>query len=146
VPTIQAFESGALDLKNFYFTGDDYRYRIEIEAKRRFLGLLKDRFNSGVKYRDKTWKWDIVILTKTQELGRFLLGESDSLAFSEPIPDLERGHDHEDLRQKILKLAQGEAYRLGISKSTLHCMRVRARTNGHFRAYQKTVDRLVARG
>jgi len=35
--TLQTFESGVLDLKDFYFTGDDYSYKIEIEAKRRFL-------------------------------------------------------------------------------------------------------------
>ena len=37
VATIEAFESRVLDLKDFYFTGDDYSYKIEIEAKRRFL-------------------------------------------------------------------------------------------------------------
>ncbi len=34
---IRAFESAALDLLDFYFTGDDYRYRIGTEAKRRFI-------------------------------------------------------------------------------------------------------------
>jgi len=33
VTTVEAFESGALDLKDFYFTSDDYRYHIEIDAK-----------------------------------------------------------------------------------------------------------------
>lgn len=44
VATLQAFESGVLDLKDFYFTGDDYWYHIEIDAKRRFLELLENRF------------------------------------------------------------------------------------------------------
>lgn len=51
----------------FYFLGDDYRYRIEDEAKRRFLELLKERFNSGVRYRGKTLKWDSVIQVKASE-------------------------------------------------------------------------------
>ncbi len=33
VAVMEAFESGVLDLPDFYFTGDDYRYRFEPEAK-----------------------------------------------------------------------------------------------------------------
>jgi len=54
VAVIEAFESGLLDLPDFYFTGDDYRYRFETEAKRRFLDLLKERFNSEVGYSSGT--------------------------------------------------------------------------------------------
>jgi len=64
IGTIEAFESGVLDVKDFHFLGDDYRYHIEVDAKRRFLQLLKDRFNSSVKYKGKTCKWDTVILSK----------------------------------------------------------------------------------
>jgi CRISPR-associated protein Cas1 len=53
---IQGFESGTLDLHDFYFTGDDYRYRFEIDAKERFIGLFRDRFNSGIKYNDRVLK------------------------------------------------------------------------------------------
>jgi hypothetical protein len=35
-----------LDLPDFYFTGDDYRYRSGPEAKQRFLDLLRERFNA----------------------------------------------------------------------------------------------------
>ena len=86
VTTIEAFESGALDTKDFYLLGDDYRYHIKIEAKKRFLELLENRFNSGVKYRDKAWKWDTVILSKTQELTRFLLDRSRQMDFIESHP------------------------------------------------------------
>src|SRR5438128_2484050 len=44
VTVLKAVESRTLDLKDFYFTGDDYRYRIEVNAKRRFLGLLQKSF------------------------------------------------------------------------------------------------------
>lgn len=121
VATIEAFESGVLDLKDF-FTGDDYRYRIEVEAKRRFLELLKNRFNGGVKYKGKTWKWDTIILSKTQELGRFLLAKSESLDLVEPHVKIQRV-DNRDLRDGILKLSSEESKRLEISKSTLHYMR-----------------------
>lgn len=30
---MQAFESGSLTVPNFYFTGDDYPYRFDVEAK-----------------------------------------------------------------------------------------------------------------
>jgi CRISPR-associated protein Cas1 len=134
VATIEAFESGALDLKDFYFTGDDYRYHIEVEAKRRFLELLKNRFNSGVKYNGETWKWDTVILNKTQKLARFLLDRSKEIGFVEPRPGLERS-DSQDLRKRILELTQGEARELRIGKSALHYLRRKAKAYRPFRVY-----------
>jgi hypothetical protein len=58
---IQVFESGKLDLQHFYFTGDDYSFRFDPEAKSMFIGLLREQFNSGVKYRGHLLKWDTVI-------------------------------------------------------------------------------------
>ena len=88
VTVMEAFEAGVLDLKDFYFMGDDYRYHLDLEPKRRFLELLKNRFNAGAKYRGKTLKWETIILAKTQELARFLLGKSESIEFFEPWPRL----------------------------------------------------------
>jgi len=142
VTTIEAFESRALDTKDFYFMGDDYRYHIEIEAKRRFLELLKNRFNSGVEYKGKTWKWDTVILSKTQELARFLQDKSKQIDFIKPCPSLQRS-DTMELRKRILELTQAEAQRLGIGKSTLHDLRRRARDELAFRIYPKVVRKLL---
>ena len=83
-----------------------------IDAKRRFLELLKNRFNSGVKYKGKTWKWDTVILNKTQELARFLLDKSKQIDFIELHPSLQRS-DTQDLRKRILELTQTDAQRAG---------------------------------
>ena len=139
---IQAFDSGALNLKDFYFTGDDYRYHVEVEAKRRFLELLKSRFHSGVKYNGKTCKWDMVILNKTRELTRFLLGKSESLNFAEPTPKLERT-DSQDLRELILALSIEEAGKLGIRKSTLHSLRQRAIGERPLTIYKRVASRLL---
>jgi CRISPR-associated protein Cas1 len=128
-------------MKDFYFTGDDYRYHIETDAKRRFLELLKDWFNSGVTYKGKTWKWDTVILGKTQELGRYLLGKASSVDFIDPVPRLERS-DSQALRKRILELTQGEAQQLGIGKSTLHYLRRNAANKGSFKIYPKLQQRL----
>jgi CRISPR-associated protein Cas1 len=98
---VHAFESDVLDLHDFYFTGDDYRYRFEPEAKQRFIGLLRDRFNAGVEYKGRVLKWDTVIEQKTNELGRFLIGRSQSIEFLEPSPKLERT-DNRALRNTIL--------------------------------------------
>lgn len=112
VATIEAFESGVVDMKDFYFTGDDYRYRIEVDAKKRFLELLKAKFNAGVKYKGRTCKWDTIILNKTQELARFLLPKSAIIDFSEANPGLRRS----DIAE--------------IGKSTFHCLR-RIVKSGH---------------
>jgi len=141
VTTITTFGSGLLDPKNFYFTGDDYSYKIEIEAKRRFLQLLKDRFNSGVKYKGKTWKWDTVILSMTRELASFLSAKSHEIEFVEPVPQLRRS-DGSEIRGRILELTQSEADQLRIGKSTLHYLRRNARRTVPFTIHQEVADRL----
>jgi CRISPR-associated protein Cas1 len=139
--TIEAFESGVLDLKDFYFTGDDYSYRIEIVAKRRFLQSLKDRFNSGVSYNGHVLKWDSVIEQKTMELARYLTGKSRLLDLSGPKPELDRT-DSLELRKRILSVSQSEMKRIGISKSTFHYLRKNAEGNMPFGVYTKTQEKL----
>ena len=101
---IHAFESGTLSLHDFFFTGDDYRYRFEAEAKQRFIELLRERFNAGVTYKGRVLKWDTVIEQKANELGRFLTGKAPKLDFTEPAPGLDR-QDDKVLRAKILTLS-----------------------------------------
>lgn len=139
--TMQAFESGVLDLRDFYFTGDDYSYKIEIQAKKRFLQLLKDRFNLVVKYRSKTWNWNTVIQLKTRELARRLLGRTQELDFRDPR--LELGAEGSDeLQQKIQPLTVSEARRIGIIKSTLWYLQKRAQSKEPLHVYRKTRSRL----
>ena len=83
-----------------------------------------------------------IILNKTQELPRFLLGKSGSLDFMEPAPSLVRS-DRRDVRERILKLTASEARRLGISKSTLHDLRKNARSGRSFKVYNKVRKRLI---
>ena len=102
---VEALEGGVLDLPDFYFTGDDYTYRFDPEAKQGFLDLLRERFNSGVRYKGRALKWDTVIEQKTIELGRYLIGGTGRLDFSEPCPKLARA-DSRELRIRILSLRQ----------------------------------------
>jgi CRISPR-associated protein Cas1 len=141
VTVMDAFESGVLDLPDFYFTGDDYRYRFEPEAKERFLGLLRERFNSVVKYKVRELKWDTVIEQKTAELGRYLVGRTGSLDFSEPSPNL-RMRDDKHLRRQILGLSQLEAQRLGIRGSTFYHLRKNAKAERSFKTYSRVLERL----
>ena len=129
-------------MKDFYFTGDDYRYRFEVEAKRRFLELLRNRFNSGVEYKGARCKWDTIILNKAQELGRFLTDKKEELDFGDPAPSFSR-IDNQEARNRILTITQSEANRLGISKSTLHYLRKNAKTRDSFKIYSKVAEKLV---
>jgi CRISPR-associated protein Cas1 len=142
VAVMEAFESGVLDLRNFYFTGEDYRYRFEPEAKQRFLNLLRERFNSGVTYKGLGLKWDTVIEQKAVEFGRFLAGRIGRLDFSEPSPTLGKS-DERNLRMRILSLSQSEAKGLGIGKSTLHHLRNNAKDRRSFRIYGRVRRKLV---
>jgi CRISPR-associated protein Cas1 len=138
---LQAFESRLLDIEDFFFTGDDYSYRFDIEAKSRFLDLLREQFNSGVKYKGRVWKWDTVIEQKANELGRFLVGKLSTPDFIEPAPVLERT-DNRAVREAILSLTQAEAKKCRIGKSTLHYLRDRAKSRLPFRIYGETRRRL----
>jgi len=143
VAVMEAFESGVLDLPDFYFTGDDYRYRFESEAKQRFLDLLRERFNSGVRYKGRALKWDTVIEQKAAELGRYLVGRSDGLDLSEPSPTL-GGVDERKLRERIRNLSLTEARDLGIGKSTFHYLRRNVRCKVCFRGHAATIGKLMS--
>ena len=140
VAVVDAFESGIVDLPDFYFTGDDYRFRFETRAKRRFLDLLRERFNVGVRYNGRVMKWDTVVERKAIELGRFLAGRSSKLEFSDPSPSFVT--NEQELRSKVIGLKSSEARRLGIRKSTLHYLRKRARDQKPFRIYEPVLSRL----
>jgi CRISPR-associated protein Cas1 len=141
VIVMEAFESRVLDLPDFYFTGDEYRYRFEPEAKQRFIGLLREQFNSGVKYKGRVLKWDTVIKQKTIELGRCLLSRTNRLDFSEPSPDLD-GTNHRELCRQILGLSKSEALRRGIGKSSFHYLRKGAKSGYPLEVYSKVQGRL----
>jgi len=140
---MQAFESGVLDLPHFYFTGGDYRFRFDVEAKTRFLRTLRERFNSGVNYKGRKLKWDSVIEQKMNELGRFLIGKSTRLDFEEPSPKLGRV-DNREVRKRILAMTGREANELGIRKNTLHYLRHKARTSPAFEIYEPVESKLRA--
>jgi CRISPR-associated protein Cas1 len=132
---IQAFESSALNLHDFYFTGDDYRYRFEDQAKQLFIQLLRERFNSAAAaYRGRVFKWDTAIERKAAELGRFLTGKAPMVGFEEPAPNLERV-DGREIRSKILALTASDAKQLGLVKSTLHYLRKKCKQEKPFIIY-----------
>jgi CRISPR-associated protein Cas1 len=130
-----------IDLDDFYFTGDDYRYRFKVEAKERFIALLRGCFNAGVMWKRQRLQWDTVIEQKTNELGRFLIGKERSVEFMEPAPHLER-EDNGELRTRILALTSPQARRLGIGKSTLHNLRLNAKADNSFAVYAKVKRKL----
>jgi len=138
----KAFESGALDTQSFYFAEQDYRYCFELAAKGLFLKLLREQFNSGVKYKGRVLKWNTVIQEKASELGRYLIGSRPELDFSEPNPVLERT-DNQTVREAIITLTQSKARELGIGKSTLHYLRKRAKNQHSFRIYSKVREKMT---
>jgi CRISPR-associated protein Cas1 len=138
---IRAVESGVLDVPDFYFTGDDYRYHFNVEAKQRFIDIIRESFNVGTKYSGRTLKWDTVIEHKINELGRFLTGRTTTLDFVEPAPKLGT-HDSQELRAKILSLTASQAKQLGIGKSTLHYLRQNAESPKPLKVYTSVLSRL----
>jgi hypothetical protein len=73
------------------------------------------------------------------QIGVGIIGDSTTLTLTKQI--LERS-DSQDLRNRILELAQKEAERLGISRGTLSYLRKNARNEKSFKVYQKVSNRL----
>jgi hypothetical protein len=94
------------------------------------------------QYRGRAFKWDTVIEQKANELGQFLLGKS-ILDLTEPSPKLLR-HDDRELRERILKLTQSKATKLGIRKSTLHYLRKNATASKPLRVYRPVIERIMS--
>jgi hypothetical protein len=112
------------------------------EDVKRFIDLVRERFNSGVRYTGRVLKWDIIIEQKTNDLGGSLSGRRPTVDFVEPTPTLERQDDRE-LRAKIIALSASQAHQLGIGKSTLHYLRRNAKKD-QFRIYKRVITRLKA--
>ena len=83
---VEAFESQKLTPHDFFWTKDDYLYRLQWDGRMRFLDSLKAVFNSGAVYKGRRMKWDTVIEEKCLEFARWLTGKSGSLDFTEPAP------------------------------------------------------------
>ncbi len=141
ISVVEAFESETLKLSDFYFTGDDYRYRFEPDARQRFIDLIRERFNSGANCRGRILRWDTIIEQKAIELGRLLVKRVATVDFSEPEHKLVRHADH-GLRARILSIGQSEARQLGIRKSTFHYLQKRAQANRPFRVYKCSWQKL----
>ena len=139
---MQAFESGSMDVPDFYFTGDDYRYRFDVQAKERFIDLLRKQFNSGANYKGRILKWDTLIQEKTNELARFVSGRSRGLDFSEPSPTFVTTNNRA-VREAILSLTRYEARKCGIGKSTFHYLQKRAASSRPLKVYEKVRVRVA---
>lgn len=83
-------------------------------------------------FKVKTMEVGYIILKKTQELARFLLGKSACLDFVNPLTDFKRT-DGTKLRNRISELSAKRIYELGICQNTLHDMRRHVRNGNSFR-------------
>ena len=139
---MKAFESEKLACHDFYINDDYYRYYFDNDAKHIFRELLREEFNSGVRYKGRILKWDTVIQQKTSELAKYLSGSTETLSFMEPAPVLER-FDSRAVREAILTLSQKEANERGIGKSTLHYLRKRAEARKPFLVYSPVREKIA---
>jgi len=65
---ISVLEARQFSKRDFYRM-DNYILRLRPEANRRFLDVLRIRFNSPIRCRGKLYSWDTIIRLKAQELA-----------------------------------------------------------------------------
>ena len=82
---------------------------------------------------------------KAGDLAKFLKGESRSLHFSQPEPDLRR-EDSSETRELILTASYADWRSKGYSKGTLHYLKKNAEDNRPFKVHGKVRDRLRSYG
>lgn len=87
---MEMFTSSQLDIRDFYFTGDDYRYRFEHDAKLRFIRNLVEHFKKRVSYDRELCSWSTVIQEKTRQLANHISDPARPIDFTEPSPILEK--------------------------------------------------------
>jgi len=71
-----------------YFISDDYRYKIAPESEKKFMNLITDKINANTYYKNKRYKWDTIVLAKTQELAHFIQDTTKKLDFIEPSSNI----------------------------------------------------------
>lgn len=87
---LEMFTNNQLGLRDFYFTGDNYIYRFEHDAKLRFIQALAERFKKPVQTGGQACSWSTVITQKTRDLAEFIENPRAELDFTQPEPVLER--------------------------------------------------------
>jgi len=133
---VESVESKLVDWRSVYFAEPDFKCRIDNGAKEKFIGLLRARFNERVPYKGERLTWSSAIAEKCDELGRYLVGKSRAIDFTEPSPTLDR-FDSKEMRDRIKTLTSEEAKKVGIDKSTLYTLRQHVRDERPFKLYPK---------
>ena len=132
---VSCLESRQFGKKDFYRM-DNYVLRLRPEAVRKFIDVLRIKFNSPVRHAGKLYGWDTVIRLKAQELANYVLEKRVDLDFGEPEPVLDRT-DSEAIRNHIMSMTAAEARRYDIGKTTLWNLQQRVLTGRPIRIYSK---------
>jgi hypothetical protein len=122
---------------------DNCVMRLQPEAVKYLLEILRFSFNSPVLYQGRNCRWDTIILLKAQELANYILGKNKILNFVNPSPNLAR-EDSRELREKILCLSAREAKGMGIRRNTLWYLKGRAEAKKTLKIYSPVSRKLVA--
>jgi len=132
---LSCLENKIFSKKDFFLT-DNYVLRLKPSAIKKLLQQLRLRLNSRVRYRGKNYSWDTILQLKTQELARHLLGRTEALDFTEPLPQFDM-RNSDTLRDTVLSLTSSEAKERGISKSTVWYLKNRAQNDEPLCIYAK---------
>lgn len=120
---------------------DNYVLRLKPSAIKKILEELRQGFYNKVNYKGKYYFWNTILLLKTRELARYILGKSKRIDFTLPSPEFDF-NDSEELRKKILALTAGDAKKIEINKSTLWDLKERAQSNKRLIIYDKIKKKL----
>ena len=121
---------------------DNYVLRLKPEAVKKYLEIIREKFNSSVTYYGKSYHWDTIIQLKTQELAKFILGKTKEIDFSNPSPYL-ANVDEKKFKERILSLSTSQARKIGIRKNTLWHLKERAKEKKSLKTYSKVSKKLA---
>ncbi len=138
---IECLERNYFSKKDFYRL-DNYVLRLKPEAVKKLLDVLRIKFNSPVRYKNKFYGWDVIMRLKAQELAALILNKRATLSFEEPRPVLQR-EDSEALRDAILSMSAADARKQGIRRNTLWYAQQRVKSRNPFTVYRKVKAKIL---
>jgi CRISPR-associated protein Cas1 len=140
VAILNGLENKVFDKKDFIRT-ENYNIRLRPSGASKLTKEIEKQMSKKVEYLGSYYSWYYIIMLKAQELAQYLIGKRKTIDFSVPKAELIRKDDYA-LRQKILKLSQVKAKKIGIGKSELHYLRRKAKSGKQFKIYCKVKKRL----
>ena len=137
---ISSIEKGIMKNSDFIRT-ENYNLRLRPSGAKKLISEISSQFNKKVRYKERDFTWDYLLMVQTRELAHYMLGLIRKIDFSEPFFELNRV-DTENVRKQILDMPYCKWKKMGFSKGALSYMKGNAKSSKPFTLSKDVQERL----